>query len=247
MSGSKLSDRSDPAASHSRAADASLRVDQPLDLAVHAMPAMPGLPTDTQLRTSWGRWKMTLIMLICAAPVLASYLAYYVVRPEARRLFGQLVEPQRPLPAVAASNLEGRPVDLRGLKGQWLLLSVAPSRCDDPCQRHLYLQRQLREGLGKDRDRVDWVWLVSDEAAPPAALLPALKSATVLHVPRARLEAWLEAAPGQAIDEHLFLVDPVGNLMMRFPARLDVEGAGKAKKDIERVLRASSSWDRPGR
>jgi hypothetical protein len=242
-----LSDRSDPATSHSSAAHALMQADRPLDLAVHALPEMPGLPTDSEMRTRWGRWKMTLIMLVCAAPVLASYLAYYVVRPEARRHFGQLVEPQRPLPDVAATSLEGRPVNLRSLKGQWLLLSVSQAGCDDPCQRQLYLQRQLRESLGKDRDRVDWVWLVSDAAVPPAAILPAVKSATVLRLPRARLETWLEAAPGHAIEEHLYLVDPMGNLMMRFPARLDVEGAGKAKKDIERVLRASSSWDLPGR
>ncbi len=214
---------------------------------MHALPAMPALQDQARLRTRWGRWKMTLIMLVCAAPVVASYLAYYVVRPEARRHFGQLVEPQRPLPELAASNLEGAPVDLRSLKGQWLLLSVADAACDELCQRHLYLQRQLRESLGKDKERVDWVWLVADQAAPPEAICSAVTTATVLRVPQARLNAWLKGAPGHAIHEHLYLVDPMGNLMMRFPARLDVEGAGKAKKDIERVLRASSSWDFAGR
>ncbi len=223
-----------------------MRGDRPLDLAVHALPALLPLQGDA-LRTRWGRWKMTLILLVCAAPVVASYLAYYVVRPDARRHFGQLIEPQRPLPDFGATNLEGAAVNLRSLKGQWLLLSVADARCNDLCQRHLYLQRQLRESLGKDKDRVDWVWLVADEAAPPEAIRAAVSGATVLRVAPARLSLWLQAAPGRGIHEHLYLVDPMGNLMMRFPVQLDVQGAGKAKKDIERVLRASASWDLPGR
>ena len=50
-----------------------------------------------------------------------------------------------------------------------------------------------------------------------------------------------------AIEEHLYLVDPHGNWMMRFPANLELTGAGKAKRDLERLMRASSSWDEPGR
>lgn len=47
--------------------------------------------------------------------------------------------------------------------------------------------------------------------------------------------------------EHLYVVDPMGNWMMRFPARMDLKGAAKAKRDLDRLLRASSSWDQPGR
>ena len=55
-------------------------------------------------------------MLICAAPVVASYFAYYVVRPEGRRVYGELIDPQRPLPRLIATSREGAPVDLRTLK-----------------------------------------------------------------------------------------------------------------------------------
>ena len=57
----------------------------------------------------------------------------------------------------------------------------------------------------------------------------------------------LEAANGQQLADHLYLVDPMGNWMMRFPAQLDLAAAAKAKRDLERLLRASSSWDQPGR
>jgi hypothetical protein len=69
----------------------------------------------------------------------------------------------------------------------------------------------------------------------------------VLHVPRPAMEQWLTPAPGRTLSDHLYLVDPMGNWMMRFPAGLDTAGAAKAKRDLERLLRASASWDQPGR
>ena len=219
--------------------------DQPLGLTVHSMPSPQDMAAPEQTRM--GRWKMLLVLLVCAAPVVASYLTYYVVRPEGRRNFGELIEPQRPLPDVVAQTLDGTPVNLRTLQDQWLLISVAGAQCDATCARHLYLQRQLREGLGKDKDRLDWVWLVDDTAPVPAEILPALKTATVLRVPTQALQAWLSAAQGAKLSEHLFLVDPLGNWMMRFPALLNTEQAPKVKRDLERLMRASESWDKAGR
>lgn len=214
---------------------------------MHNLPAPDAVLARQARRTRAGRWQMLLLALVCAAPVIASYYSYYVARPEARRSFGELIEPQRPLPAASATDLSGRPVELTSLKGQWLLLSVAGGACDAACENNLYLQRQLREGLGKDKDRLDWVWLVSDDARLPEALLPALGQATVLRVPPAVLADWLAPAAGQALTEHLYVVDPMGHWMMRFPAGLDKAGAGRAKRDLERLMRASASWDQAGR
>ncbi|HOM20063.1 MAG TPA: hypothetical protein PK214_03840 [Ottowia sp.] len=223
------------------------RRDEALGFTVHNLPAPDAVLARQARRTRAGRWQMLLLALVCAAPVIASYYSYYVARPEARRSFGELIEPQRPLPAASATDLSGRPVELTSLKGQWLLLSVAGGACDAACENNLYLQRQLREGLGKDKDRLDWVWLVSDDARLPEALLPALGQATVLRVPPAVLADWLAPAAGQALTEHLYVVDPMGHWMMRFPAGLDKAGAGRAKRDLERLMRASASWDQAGR
>ncbi|MFY7939761.1 MAG: hypothetical protein ACOVOX_02520, partial [Burkholderiaceae bacterium] len=67
---------------------------------------------------------------------------------------------------------------------------------------------------------------------------------TALRVPKAAAEAWLAPAPGQTLQDHIYLVDPMGAWMLRTP--VDPEPA-KFKRDIERLLRASSSWDRAGR
>jgi len=222
-------------------------LDRPLAMTVHSLPVpQEALARDAQ-RTARGRLRMLAVLLVCAAPVLASYLTYYVIRPQARRNYGELIDPQRPLPAIAGATLAGKLVPLPALKGQWLLVSVAGGACDAGCERHLYLQRQLRESLGQDKERVDWVWLVADSAPVREPLRLALSQAVVLRVPGSALEQWLAPAPGRLLSDHLYLIDPMGNWMMRFPAGLDVAGAAKAKRDLERLLRASASWDRPGR
>ena len=220
--------------------------DQPLDMTVHAMPSINSSEA-VSASTRSGRWKMTLLLLVCASPVVASYLAYYVVRPEGRRNFGELIDPQRPLPAIATKSLDGEAGQLTALKNQWLLLSVSGGACDVRCEQNLYFQRQLRESLGREKERLDRVWLVNDETPVRTALLPALAAATVLRVAPADVGQWLHAAPGKRMQDHLYLVDPQGNLMMRFPADMDAESAAKAKRDLDRLLRASGGWDKEGR
>lgn len=239
MSGSKLSDASAPKTAAG---------DEPLPLTVYALPHPDAAIRDDAGRRVWqGRWKLIVIALVCAAPVLASYFTYYVIRPDGRRNHGALIEPQRPLPDIATTGLDGRPGTLRDLKDQWLLVSVAGGACDTTCQNHLYLQRQIREALGKDKDRLDWVWLIPDDAPVDEAMKPALAQATVRRVSAGELATWLAPEPGRALKDHLYLVDPLGNWMMRFPAGLDKAGASRAKRDIERVLRAANAWDKPGR
>ena len=213
------------------------------------MPAAPPLPEApvSARQQRFSRWKMFGVLLVCAAPVLASYFTYYIVRPDGRRNFGELIEPQRPLPPLAATALDGQRSPLTALKGQGLLGSVAPSRCTGACPDNLYWQRQLRESLCREKDRLDWVWLVTDDAPLPEALRPALQQSTVLRVDGAALAQWLAPAPGHALEEHLYVVDPMGQWMMRFPPALDAAAAARAKRDLDRLLRASASWDTAGR
>ena len=220
--------------------------EEPLALTVHSMPRPKEALAD-EVRTRSGRWRMFAVLAICAAPVVASYVTYYFVRPESRRSYGELIEPQRPIPAVNATTQDGRTISLDTLKDQWLLISVAGGACDATCERHLYLQRQLREGLGKEKDRVDWVWLIPDQVPVREALRPGLAQAKVLRVDARALADWLVPSAGHALSEHLYLVDPMGHWMMRFPAGLDIAQAARVRRDLERLLRASAGWDQPGR
>jgi hypothetical protein len=215
-------------------------------MTVHSLPVAV---VDERARRTWsGRLQMALILLVCAAPVIASYLAVYVVRPQAgEAAYGELIQPSVSLPDVTGVDLQGRRVPLRSLKGQWLLVAVGPSTCDAGCEQRLFMQRQLREMLGRERERLDKVWLVTDDAPLSAGLQQAVTGGAPVQVLRVRpseVQAWLKPARGQALEAHLYLVDPMGEWMMRMPVAPD---PAKVKRDLDRLLRASASWDTPGR
>ena len=237
MSGSKSSNPVDAAPA------------DPVALTVHSvgLPDLADPEQARQRRTLAGRTKMLLVLLVCAAPVIASYLSYFVIRPEGRSNYSNLIVPTRSLPALALRTLDGVAVSAASLRGQWLLVVVGPSSCRADCEKRLFMQRQLREMLGRERDRLDKVWFVTDEGAPEAALRQAIGGAapvSALRVAPEALGAWLAPTQGHSLEEHLYLVDPMGEWMMRMPPDAD---PGRVKRDIERVLRASASWDLPGR
>lgn len=216
-------------------------------MVVNSIPTAKEALRDPPGRTRRGRTWLLLVWLVCAAPVVASYLTFYVFRPDRIKSFGELIEPQREVPVLPTQDLDGKQDQLASLRGQWLLVSIAGGDCSAQCQQHLYLQRQLRETMGREKDRMDWVWLVDDQATVPKDLLPALSGASVLRVNAAGLAQWLMPGKGQKLSDHLYVVDPFGKWMMRFPADLDVKHAAEAKRDLNRLLTASASWDKPGR
>jgi hypothetical protein len=220
---------------------------KPLGLTVYDLPE-PGAVADADARqTASGRLRMLLVLLVCAAPVIASYLTYYVLRPQSLRSFGELILPVVAMPDLQAQDVKGQTVALSSLKKQWLLVSVAGGACPAECQQNLFLQRQTRAALGRERDRTDWVWLVTDDAPLDAALLVGLQDAIVLRVPQAEVSQWLKPQAASKLEVHLYLVDPNGDWMMRFPAHLQIDQAPKMRKDWDRLLRASVSWDKAGR
>ena len=213
----------------------------PVSLTVHEPPPL-------MLARRRGRTTMLLVFLACLAPVLVSYFLYYVVRPQSRNNYATLIQPSRSLPAdLPLRTLGGQAVAATSLKEQWLLIVVAGGDCNSRCEQLLYTQRQLREMMGREKGRVDRVWLVSDDAPVREPILKAMQAgepATVLRVPEAALAAWLQPEPGQPLAASMYLVDPMGEWMMRTPVQPD---PARFRKDLERLLRASAFWDRPGR
>ena len=188
-------------------------------------------PGDEQRRR--GRRIALVILAFCAAPTVAAWLAYFVWQPQSRTNYGKLIEP-RALSDPELRRLDGTSFHLSQLRGKWVLLQVDSAACGEGCRKKLVYMRQTRLALGKDADRVERVWLIDDAAAPDSALLREHDGLTVARAPRTPLLADL-GAPGSP-DGYIFLVDPRGNLMLRFPG--DPDGR-RMLRDLSLLLRVS--------
>jgi len=180
------------------------------------------------------RRELWLLALVTIMPVVASYFAYYVWRPESFRNYGELVQPT-PLNGLAAASRESAPpFDSGVLKGHWVIVMIDSGACDADCKSKLWQMRQLRLTQGKDMDRVVRAWLVDDGALPDPEMLEEYEGTVVLQTQSSALIEKFPAAGARR--NHLFLVDPLGNLMMRFPKNAD---PNRIKKDLGQLLRIS--------
>lgn len=187
-------------------------------------------------RTSKKNRRVLYVLLaVCLAPVVASYLAYYVFPPSGRTNYGTLIEPQRPMQGFAARDERGEPVSFEALKGSWVVVLLAPAQCDAACAHRLWIMRQVRTATGKERERVQRLWLITNEGAVSAELDSEYEGTIHWRASEQAIAAVL-GVDAQEAREHLWLVDPMGHLMMRWPREVD---PSRMKDDLLRVLRAS--------
>jgi hypothetical protein len=181
-----------------------------------------------------------LLVAVCIAPVLASYYFYYLAPPSGRTNYGTLVEPQRPLPALATTLQDGTAFDLRTLRGNWVMLIADDAACAEACQKKLWQMRQIRAASGKDAERIERVFLVLDDAPLSTMLLREFDGTHVLRARRAEVQQFLAlpgaAGAGEQLSDHIWLIDPLGNQMMRWPRAAEERGI---KKDLDRLLKYS--------
>lgn len=189
-------------------------------------------------QTSRGRWKLFMVLAVCASPMIASYFTYYVIKPEGKTNYGTILDPREfPVPQLNAMNSLGKNQELSSLKGKWLMLQVDRGSCETSCQKKLYDMRQLRTAQGKEMERIQRVWLITDDTPVEEKLKQGIAGTELLKVSPSLLEKWLPTEQGATIYDHIYLLDPLGNLMMRFPKDAD---ANKVKKDLSKLLKASA-------
>ena len=210
---------------------------------------IPASQTDASAinaQTRRGRIQMLLLLLACAAPVIASYLAYYVFKPEGGKTnFGTLVQP--------VQDMNPAWFDIP-FNGKWTLLVARPSgECtikNESCLEALFLMRQLRIAVGRESSRVQLVWVNTDGKAIDPEVLLAYDQKTagfqIVDLPvdpklRAEFDEWLQRdGAGQKIQ----LIDPSPAKMMIFPVTNSPKEFGSIKKDLEKLLRLNRKGEK---
>lgn len=190
------------------------------------------LPEDPVKR---GRLQLVLLISVFLLPLVGSAVAYLFHWSTGHRSnYGALIEPHQ-VPQSTLLEAGGHQVSLDDLRGKWILLQFDAPACDTRCERKLYTMRQVRKALGPDESRVDRVWILSTPGQPAPRLLQAIAGT---HVLRSTDPAFATAfpAPGD-VREHIYLIDPRGNLMLRFPPNAD---PSLVIKDLKRLLAYSA-------
>jgi cytochrome oxidase Cu insertion factor (SCO1/SenC/PrrC family) len=187
-----------------------------------------------------GQRLVLLIVAIFAAPVIASWVLYltrdhWSLSPGNH---GDIIQPARPLTGLSLQRIDDGPLTIGDLRGKWTLVYIGTSRCDAPCRESLYRMRQVRLALGEDMRRVERLLILTDQEGL-AELRAGLKSypgMVVATAPRAVLEDLVRAFDWEAYPGSVFVIDPLGNLMMRYDPATEPKGM---LKDLERLLKVS--------
>ena len=169
-----------------------------------------------------------LIAAIAVAPVIVSYVAYYALQRDDRVNYGTLLA--RPFDDIAGTTLDGKPLSTRDLRGRWIVLFAGGGACDAACASALYASRQARTIQNAERERVQRLWLIPDAGAPPSGVLDEHPDLAVARVAAGALAALPEGS------DRIYLIDPLGNVVLAWPADPDIKAMAK---DLTRLLRAS--------
>jgi len=166
-----------------------------------------------------GRLKLVLLALFFLLPAGASWFVWYFdLAPGTAANYGELLPPRPVLAAPVA-----------GLKGKWILVQFDGGACNAWCERKLYIMRQIRRAQGREMQRVERLWLLTDAVRPRAELLAAIEGTAIAPAPA-------NFAAEGSVTDYIYLVDPLGNLMMRFPRDPD---PARMIKDLQRLLKVS--------
>lgn len=179
---------------------------------------------------AWG------LVLLFFGPLAVAIFLYYDTdwRPGGTNNHGELIVPAVSLPEVRLPMPDGALTNEDFLRQHWSLVYVGRQACEQDCRDALYNGRQMRLALGRLMDRVERVYLYVGEAPAPDFIAAEHPDLVVADAGGPAAAALLDAFTGQA--EGYWLVDPLGNAMMRYPADESPRGM---LEDLKRLLRLS--------
>jgi len=190
------------------------------------------------------------LALLFFAPLGLAFFLYYGHGgwlPGGRVNAGDLIDPARPLPSLTLPLWSSGNANPNFLKGKWTFLHVVQGACGQPCRTRLYDTRQVRLALDRDMNRVQRVFIAEPECCDAQFLREQ-------HPDLIAIRAGAEAAPLLALlpgegdpaaadgsrpaePPRVYLIDPLGNLMMSYAAGVKAKGM---LEDMKRLLRLSS-------
>lgn len=152
---------------------------------------------------------------------------------------GDLISPVRRIDSVQMENLLGGSINSDDLLGKWTLVTVGSKACGDACLENMYKMRQIRLATGRERSRVNRLYILSDENRKQiATLLEDFDGMAVVLGESGTIEAFnLKPTPWQGeIEGGIYIIDPMGNFMMAYKPGFEAEGI---LKDLKRLLKLS--------
>jgi cytochrome oxidase Cu insertion factor (SCO1/SenC/PrrC family) len=184
---------------------------------------------------------LLLLGAISLAPFVGSLLLYYFWKPQNFTNYGELIG-AKPLAGLTIPARDGKLFRIDDWRGKWILLMADSGNCDDYCQSKLYVMRQIRLTQGKDQQRIERVWLIPDGVRPPPDIDSEYRGT---HAILTATDDFLVRLPAtDSRRDHIYVIDPFGNLMMRFPRNVDPQ---RMKKDIDRLMKISGGWVQSGK
>lgn len=184
------------------------------------------------------RLKMLAIFFVCLSPVLMSYFFYFVSPPTSRVNYGTLLIPPPETKLLKGIDSSGRERTLEMFRGHWFFVVVSDSNCDAVCRDQLHSIKQVRLTTGKNRYLIDRVWFVLGEKPPALDVLEENEGICSLQVEKEMLSSLFPPARPGEFSDHIWLVDPWGRVIMRFPEHPD---PNRIKKDLQRLLHGVNS------
>jgi hypothetical protein len=173
-----------------------------------------------------------LVLAVCIAPFLAATVVSRYFPPQSRMNYGELIEPV-PLPEIELATLDGKVFQTSTLRGKWLMIHVDTGACPPDCVDKLWKLRQLRLTQGKNMERIERIWLITDQAPVDPKLQMEYSGTVMLRAPRELVR--LLPVKGD-ISTYIWLADPLGNVMMRYEPGAD---PSRIKNDLTRLLKVS--------
>ena len=205
------------------------------------MSATPTPPTADSAKTR-SRTQVWILIGVFFGPLLAAFLLYYGAngwRPHGSTNRGELITPARPLPEVTLSPAMSESLEMKKLHGKWTIVYVGDGACDTRCREALVLTRQTRLALNQDMDRVQRLFLVSGHCCDRTYLQtehPDVLTASVEGASGAELLAAFPEKAAAAQQGRIYIIDPLGNLMMSYASDAPRKGL---LEDLKKLLKLS--------